>query len=70
MMKNMSFYDPVQHGASNETKLAVNGSCSSTSVVPCGVVIVRETRITVLQERDGHCHDCKQADTSGESLKH
>ena len=69
MMENMSFDNPMKHGTSNETKFTVNGSCSSASVVPCGVVVVREGRITVLQERDSHCDDCEQAETSGRNLK-
>ena len=65
VMENMSFDDPMEHGTSNETELAINGSCSSPSVAPCGVVVVRERRITVLQERDSHCDSCEQAETCG-----
>lgn len=53
VVENVSLDDAVEKSASDETKLAVDGGGSSTSVCPGVGIVMRQGGIGVLQEGDG-----------------
>ena len=54
VVEYMGLDDAMEHVATDETELAVNGGRGSAGEVPRGGLIVRERRVGVLQESNGH----------------
>ena len=55
MVKNVSFYNAVHEGPTDEAKLTVYGCSSATSEVPSCVFVMGEGRIGVLKIGDCYC---------------
>ena len=53
VVKDVGLDDAVEHGASNEAELAVNGGGGTTDICPGLRVVVRKSRVGVLEEGDG-----------------
>jgi hypothetical protein len=55
VVENVCFDNSMQEVTSNEAKLSVNGSSSSTSKVPSLWLVMRKRRIGVLEESNSDC---------------
>ena len=54
MVKNMSLNDPMEKLPANKPKLPINCRCCASCICPGGRGVVRQGRICMLQESDGH----------------